>query len=311
MKRFLTQCIIFSVFVIATIAVGEYYVRTQILNPYRYKNEYIEKNGKQVEMLILGSSYNYYGISPKELGFNSFNLANVGQEWFYDRLLLEHYIPLMPNLKYVLLNVSTFSLFVDKDAVQSDEFAPNYKMYMGIDYYPDFSTRNFEFFNFSVYSDKLRSILIGKNVATYDSLGLGNKLILHPREPYFERYYAATIERHTTNDTTWLDTNKGYLLSIIKTCREHGIKLLLVTTPTWQTYYDNMPGWQIDMMLNTIKGITDEYHIPYFNHLKCEILEHDDFYDVDHLTTSGAAKFSNILHNEIDNYINSTKQDAQ
>ena len=217
MKRFLTQCIIFSVFVIATIAVGEYYVRTQILNPYRYKNEYIEKNGKQVEMLILGSSHSYYGISPKELGFNSFNLANVGQEWFYDRLLLEHYIPLMPNLKYVLLNVSTFSLFVNKDAVQSDEFAPNYKMYMGIDYYPDYSTRNFECFNFSVYSDKLRSILIGKNVATYDSLGLGNKLILHPREPYFERYYAAAIERHTANDTTWLDTNKGYLLSIIKT----------------------------------------------------------------------------------------------
>ena len=43
---------------------GEFLIR-QIPNDYRYKNEFLSKNSRSIETLILGGSHTHTGVDPE------------------------------------------------------------------------------------------------------------------------------------------------------------------------------------------------------------------------------------------------------
>ena len=52
-------------FVSVSILSVELFVRYEIPNVYRLKNEWLSKNSSNVELLVLGNSHCYYGICPE------------------------------------------------------------------------------------------------------------------------------------------------------------------------------------------------------------------------------------------------------
>ncbi len=75
--------------------------------------------------------------------------------------------------------------------------------------------------------------------------------------------------------------------------------MVLVTTPCWSSYYDNLDSRQLAKMYELTYRFQQEYGIPYYDYMKDPRFEADDFYDSNHLTDKGAIKFTKILNKDI------------
>ena len=97
-----------------------------------------------------------------------------------------------------------------------------------------------------------------------------------------------------------MDANVKRIEDIIKTCAERDIKVVLVTTPTHESYYSLLDSTHWDLTRSMCERIAEDFsNTTYLNLLKDSSFVDDDFYDPDHLNTIGAAK----LTKKLDDYI--------
>lgn len=297
-KKFLLKCCLFGILSAATVLTGEYVIRRYVDNPYKYKHEWMTRNASRVEILILGSSHTYYGINPGCFSpQKAFNLANSSQLLHYDYLLLTKYARQYQNLSTVILPIS-YHTFFDPEYEDSETewiYATNYKIYMDIDVHSDFSKYNFEFSRPSIYSGKLKSLVHGHGLL-YDSLGRGMDYPLENKAEGWEEEAVNTASRHTNTDSKYTSGHIAYAHKIADFCRQRNIELILITTPTWHTYYEHLDARQVASTDSIAKTLQKKYGLRYFNYLTDERFTAEDFYDGDHLSSDiGASKFTRIF----------------
>ena len=63
------------------------------------KRLYLEHALNDIEILVTGSSYSFFGIRPSILNSHAFSLAYVSQDLYYDHRLVLKYLESMPKLK--------------------------------------------------------------------------------------------------------------------------------------------------------------------------------------------------------------------
>lgn len=296
MKHFIIKSTIFSVFIIFTLAIGEILVRHQP-NPYKIKNAWIQGNPESVKTLILGSSHTYYGVRPEFLD-SAYNLANTSQNLKYDYFMLEHYASRCSNLRNVVLPISYFTFFSKEFEETKDWWiAINYKLYMGCPYHSWFSKYGAEVFHLPVYAGKIKSLIKGVTKIECDSLGWGTNFKAEDKPENWDGDVALkAVQRHTVDDWSSLDKNLSYFEKIKRFCRERNIRLVLITTPTYHTYFSQLDNRQLTKMNEIIKANAD---VEYYNFLRDSRFEDEDFYDSDHLSDVGAKKFSLLLKKEV------------
>lgn len=299
MKSFISKILLFSSFVIAFISIGELLVR-RVPNPYSYKHQWMLNNASNTETLILGSSHTYFGINPEKFSATTFNLAFTSQNFEYDYVLLNQYIEQCNRLKNLIIPISYFSLFSKGFEGGKDWwYAINYKIYMDCGKHSDFSKYNFEFSHPSVYKGKLLSILKTSENLQCTELGMGTAYDIKNKTDNWNDAEAA-IERHTAKDYSRLKDNRGFLNKIIALCKDKDINVILITTPTWHTYYNGLNRVQLAKTHEVIDELLrNNEHIKYYDFLTDDRFVEDDFYDSDHLSNVGANKFSAILNNLI------------
>ena len=299
MRRFVTYTLLFALFIGCTLVAGEYIVRT-LPNSYKYKHQWMLENCNEVEYLIMGSSHTYYGILPAEFFPHSFNIANVSQNPEYDFLLLKKYLPLCKNLHTVILPISYFTFF-DKPFEEGSEwsFAINYKLYMAIDKHSNLSKYNFELSNRPVYSGKLLSFLRGKEMPMCDSLGFGVGYRVNKKAATWKYDAQYIAQRHTAENSDEFEGNMNNVRNVAQFCKENNLRLILVTTPTAESYYTLLNKEQLKKTNYAIENVCKEYSLSYYNYLTDERFTDDDFYDGDHLSDIGAKKFTAILKEEL------------
>ena len=262
----------------------------------------MQQNAGSVETLILGSSHTYYGINPAMLPGKAFSLANVSQDYKYDLLLLEQYADSCKSLRNVIIPVSYFSFF-DPDLECSNEWycAIYYNIYMGIDIHPALSKYNFELSHLSVYSGKIRNLLsFSYPDIDCDSLGFGNRFTIADRQQDWESHWAEIVNRHTAKDWNNVSTQTRRLTEILTFCQSRSVNVILITTPTWHKYYENLDQHQLQKMYDIVHDLQARYGVTYIDYLKDPRFTDDDFHDCDHLSTDvGAIKFTRILCQDI------------
>lgn len=301
MRKFLTSCLWFGLIVIALWLGCEWLIRTRVLNPYRYKHEWMQANASRVGTLILGNSHTYYGVSPGELDSCAFSLANVSQTFRYDYLLLTHYPGLGDSLKRVVLAVSYCSFFdQDLDTPGGEwEYAPNYKIYMGLDTHSDFSKYNFEISRPTTFGKKLQALLKGHELSC-DSLGHGLGFETSARDPNWRLNAEATARRHTAADDSAVAGEMFYARKIAEWCRKRGVKLILVTTPAAPEYWKRLDRRQLAVTDSLARRLATDYDAVYLSYLTDARFGDEDFHDSDHLSSDiGAQKFTRILKEDI------------
>lgn len=299
MKKFLITLLAFFIPVLCVLAGLEYLVRNAP-NEYQYKAEWMEKNASRVETLILGTSHAFYGINPSYLGPNAFSLAASAQSLQYDEFLFFKYAPKCKNLKTVILPISYFTLF-SGDMEDGSEWwrAINYKVYMDCPYHSSFSKYNFFISNSEPFRAKLTKIIKGNTIIECDSLGFGYPIYRKSTPTLDDASVATWVKHHTAKDFSCVQKNKQHIFKIADYCQTNHIRLVIVTTPTWKTYYERLNQSQLAVMNEFIGLLTSKYHATYFNCMQDDRFVATDFTDCNHMSCDGAIKLTKIIKDKL------------
>ncbi|MGM9868148.1 MAG: hypothetical protein ACI30R_00785 [Sodaliphilus sp.] len=305
MKRFLTYSALFLAMMLGIIAVAEIVTRGYP-NSYAYKKAWMDKNASRVRTLILGGSHTYYAVKPDMLGSNAFSLANVSQGPEYDYWLLSTYIDRCKNLKTVVMVADEANLF---DPPMEDEPGEwyrcrYYRIYMDYPKHSKCSKYNLECSHVSTFSRKLvpalRYAFTGEYSIECDSVGFGNSFDTPAQfdSAFMERNATRVAEYHRCKDWTQVERNFSYVMKIARLCKEKGVRLILITPPMWKGFVEKVNPRQLEVMHNCIARIQKATGALYGNYLLDARFQGVDFYDADHLSKQGAAKFTAILKSD-------------
>ena len=302
MKKFLKYGIFFVLpLIVASIPV-EYMIR-QVPNPYKYKYEWMQKNAEDVEILVFGNSYSFYGIRPEFFEGKAFSLANVSQGLRQDLFLLEYWADRYKKLKTVIFPISFPSWFGRGLEYGSESYRCRYyKIYMDCDLYPDLSLYNLELSDYRTAKGKIAKLFSSNEDPGYDEYGWGNtyKLSKKKMDKWNDGTEAeAAVKKHTVKSWDYIDMKYAQMKELAEFCKSRNIQLVLITTPCWYSYYDNLNKEQLVKMYELTNRFKNEFDVPYFDYMKDPRFEADDFYDSNHLSEIGAKKFTKILNEDI------------
>jgi hypothetical protein len=301
MKLFVKRFSIFAIPILIILLLQEYGVR-QIPNSYKLKTHYLNDRSAMVETLILGSSHSFYGVNPLFLDSKAFNASNVSQSPDIDFAILKSYEDHFEQLKTVVIRLSYDTLFEQLKDSPEDWRLKDYKIYTDIKFDYKFK-HNFEIL--SIGGSRILKVfknyyLNDKSLLNCDSLGWGNDLSDRP-DTNLEIAGISAAKRHTIKNWELVGTNIKVLRELNDWCAKRGVRVILVTLPAYKSYSTNLDKDQLNKMIEVGTELDSEFNnCTYYNFMTHKDFTKDDFYDADHLSPTGAYKFSLIMNNLIE-----------
>lgn len=304
MKRFIIRTVLLIIVpLLLGIVLCEYYLR-KIPNDYSYKNEWLSNNAGSIRVLNMGSSHAFFGIEPSLFSCKSFNAAHVSQSIKYDHFVFSKFVNDMDSLKILVLPISYFSFtsFGPENGGE-DWRVKYYSIYYGCKYHRFEPKYNLEVYNDLHLKNVLYSILGKASHRTCNELGFGTSYKLENRSKDWKESGATAAKRHTSAkiDTIVLEKNIRLVGEMVDNCVEKKAQVIILTTPTFHTYRDNLNREQLKLMEDCCNSFVEHYdNVLYLNLLADDRFQPDDFFDADHLNEFGAAKLTKILQQTID-----------
>lgn len=296
MKKFLIKTIFtFIIPFLLLLGVTEWIFRS-MPNDHKYKDERFTQICDSVRVVSFGSSHGHYGIRPDCMSLPAFNMGMPSQSIKYDHFLFYKYVDKCPNLSYVILPISYFSLVDELEDGAGWARAKGYTIYMGYKEHGYSPIFNLELINKERYLGLVK--MLGKEFSfiTCDSLGWGCKREYGNQKPDCTSLAMLAAARHGRSIGAPVETNVGRIVEILNTCQQRGIKVILLTMPTHESYYSLLDEEHLALTINTCEKLAEEFeNTTYLNLLKDSSFVFDDFYDPDHLNTIGAAKLTKKL----------------
>lgn len=305
MKRFITKTVLLILLpIIVGVIVCEIFLR-RIPNDYAYKNEWLTNSSDSVQILNLGGSHAFFGIDPSLFSCKAFNAAHVSQSIKYDHFIFSKFVNEMDSLQVLVLPVSygSFFDFGPENGIE-DWRVKYYSIYYHCKYHRFEPKYNLEIYS-GLQFDKVWNSILGKaNHRTCNDLGRGTSYTIENRTEDWKESGEIAAKRHTKDiiDTTILLKNKKMIEEMICICKQKNASVILLTTPTYQTYRDNLNNKQLALTFEYCEGFADRYdNVYYLNLLSDDRFGEEDFFDADHLNNEfGAIKLSRILKQTID-----------
>lgn len=302
MKAFIIRVLLFFL-PLFIIAVFLEYTLQNIDNDYDYKNNYLEKNADDIEVLFLGNSHSYYGINPEFIDKKSFNASHVSQSLAYDLEIFKKFNPKLTKLKILAIPISYFSLHFNVENGKEAWREKNYCIYYNI-----FRSKKINnYFELTANNPKTnRTILYDyfkkdKDLKKCDKLGWRlHDSILYNKD--IAKNAKRSAKRHTYTVTKNLIQNRKILKEFIELARSKHFKILFYTAPVTQKYFELLNLKKLAENKVEMEKITDNKTVYYYNFLNDNRFKESDFYDADHLNNKGAKKFSEIMNNTVNNF---------
>jgi len=304
MKKFITRTVLLILFPISLVVVMcEHFLR-KIPNDYSYKSEWLTNKSNSVEILVLGSSGGFFGINPNYFSKNAFNAAHVSQSIKYDHFIFTKFFDEMDSLEVLILPISYSSLldFGPENGIE-DWRAKYYSIGYGCKYHRFEPKYNLETANGLQLENVVNSIQGKVNHRTCNDLGWGTNYKLEKRSEDWEKSGPIAAMRHTLDDidTVVLTKNKMMVEEMINRCHQKHVSVIILTTPTYHTYWENLDKEQLDLFVEYCEDLEKQYNdVYYLNLLADDRFQPDDFFDADHLNEFGAEKLTLILQQAID-----------
>ena len=304
MKRFIIRTVLLILIpVVACAMLCEHYLR-KIPNDYSYKNEWLSKNISSVRILNMGFSHAFYGIEPNLFSCKAFNAAHVSQSIKYDHFIFSKFANEMDSLEVLVLPISysSFFGFGPENGIE-DWRVKYYSIYYGCKYHRFKPKYNLEIYNGLQFDKVWSSILCKADHRTCNELGFGTTYKLENRSEDWKETGATAAKRHTRAkiDSTIMERNISLVGEMVDKCIEKKAQIIILTTPTFHTYRENLNQSQLKKMEDCCDYFVKRYdNVCHLNLLADERFCEDDFFDADHLNEFGAVKLTRILQHTID-----------
>lgn len=265
MKRFITILVFFILPIVVILGIIEYKLRA-IPNEYTAKNEYLKKNSNDIEVLYLGNSHIYFGINPEYSKYRAYNAAYTSQSADIDWKIVNKYTDLFKNLKYIVLPADYISVYQTLDQTAEGWRIKNYNIYYGFTSGLKL-TSYLEIFNgkFQENIHKLNTYYI-KHIPikrTSNTSGFGTSY----QYPYHEDLIESTskaIERHTVELSSSeaklsFEQNTQALENFIRFAEKKNIKLIFISTPVTEMYFNQSHKEQLENSLAVYSGLAKKH----------------------------------------------------
>lgn len=289
-------------------------------NSFWLKQHAFNANHNKLECLVFGNSHALYGICPQELGIEAMNFANVAQSLQMDCGIIRKYINSCPNLKLVIINISYHSLYYSVLNSLGEERRDCYAnlYYGGVSEASSWqkllepkylvpsilfgSKRCLEIIRYRLKDPSAQEVDESKifddrgwckwwNVYHFTDEGGLSRMQLHNQQM----------------NAKFLSPNLEALEQTIQLCKQHNVKVLFVTLPTWTTYRKHIDRQRWQKCQDTVRQLCSKYGCEYANYFSDSRFNQEDFADDDHLMIAGAWKASRLLRKEyLENMLAST-----
>lgn len=275
MKQFvrLAICVFLMVSVIITVCLLLMIKNNDADMDNNYRYTYLTNHASEIKTLILGHSHTAVGIDENLID-SAFNMASYARISYYDAELLQHFAPLMPNLRAVIYPLiyeyEAGNFYIDSEFRKDQLF--QYEWYYRIAPEEEYNTLASRFY-------------IMKRIFNYESLHYS--------------YEGATIVPQTQVGNARLvyfapgcrSSVKKSLLKMSKICEQYNLRLIVVTFPANSTYLSQSVDSVGIHDLNTLMDSID--NAEYRNYLYDSEFKNDSlFSDQTHFNQRGATLFS-------------------
>jgi hypothetical protein len=270
-------------------------------NGYSMKRDRIEHRLSTIEILVTGSSHSFYAIKPGQLNKNAFSLAYISQDLFYDTRLLLKYAPEMPKLKLVIMTFSYFSLENDLQNTIESWRGSFYHQFYGLPPLNRLDISNYSLIALYGPSESRALFFNGFRSDSSESMEAdgGAPDVAHESKNPDLSSEAALARHNSSMAPARIPKNIGYLEEALRMLQSRNVAVIFVTTPVYKSYYSHMDPNAYFRMQGAIRSLSEQNKIPYYNYINDLRFFDSDFFDCDHLSARGAAKFTEILRADV------------
>ena len=226
------------------------------------------------------------------------NLANISQSPRIDLKILKTYTGSFSSLEFVVIRLSYDTLFEQLRNSSEDWRLKDYSLYTNLQLDYKFC-HNFELSATSLKQcvSKLYSFYRYHSLENKcDRLGFGQYSNWEGHKFSVEQG-PVIAKKHTALSWDLLESNTSYYYEIAEWANTNNIQLIVVTPPAHQSYYLSLERNQLQAMKDFGEKLDKTYpNCKYLYFLDDKEFSVEDFYDVDHLSPSGASKFTQKIN---------------
>lgn len=235
-----------------------------------------------------GQSFRYVPLG-EEISGQAFNFGMGGQSYLYDYRFLECYEDRINDEGGVLLvPISIFSLYVDEQ-LASDYASKILRYYPVLDYqYIEGGNRTDHILYKYIYPVLPVIKAADKHIDTVFYLQNENIEFEDGRTRYDENGYPVIVQK-----------NYDALLGIMEFGRAHHMRVVLITTPVQQDFYESYGEKYVERFHSDVETFVEEFQAEYWNLEDLYDQEESYFTDSNHLNEKGAAAFTQYVFDSI------------
>jgi hypothetical protein len=272
------------------------------------KRAAFQARAADAELLVLGASEAYQGLSPDALGRPGFNGATVGQDLHYDAALFRLWRPKLPRLKAVLLSVSytsleyrlpqsleswrqfqyaqTWGLAPEDDRARWDP--RRFSALALVEPWPalKFAWHGFQGEPLSMEKDGWQGL---EPVQEAQRDLLINELTARKRARYHDGLLDAARDAE----------GQAQLRALAQAVKASGARPIFVTLPVTRVYALAIDAARLARLRAAATALSQDLQVPYWDHFDDRRFDDADFADPDHLDRQGAIKFCKILQPDL------------
>lgn len=297
--RHALRALLFFLPLLLLLAVAECALRS-MPNTYRIKSDGMAAAAPELQTIVLGASHTLMGINPALLSTKAYNLAGVSQTLDIDCALLASYLPQTPQLQCVVVCADAGILFDPPLSQGTESFrCTYYNLYTPVPRIGNWPRLAFETASYTGAKEKIKSWFRGEGLQI-DAGGFytGYTPDLSDTTAFTIKQAAERTAYHLSKGFKHLDDNRRLLFELYEQCQKHNLRFILITTPTHPLYQDALPDsarTAVSATLGKFRGRPKSLVLDYSSDKRFTTA---DFFDLDHLNTRGAAKFTRILSKE-------------
>ncbi len=305
MKGFIKKILAFATIVVLlgiVIEIRLYYSTNEL----SYKRKYMEEHAGGIKTLLIGASNAASGIDPAAIGDSCFDLAASAQQFRITKSVCEKFLPSCTHVKNVVLPIAYHLIYTDyvyplnktDDAARmKDSEKCKYLKYMGI-------MDNDNDWIYWLETIWLKSNMFGRlrggGKMVCDSLGFERRPLSKRSATWkTDAIYPEEKDEFGNADRCFED-NVQNIRTIARLCKERGARLILLSTPYYETAQKVTLGKQRSTIHRFVEEICkDGYdNVVYKEYTFDPRFKDNDFWNATHLTGNGSVKFARILRHD-------------
>lgn len=258
-----------------------------------YDNPEFDEMPETLTYVNVGSSHGErsfrYASLGEEIYSQAFNFGMSSQSYTYDYNLLKNYEDRINDEGGVLIiPISVFSLYADEQHASGYD-SKILRYYPILDYqYIEGGNRTDQILYRYVYSNCLLLQAADKQIDRIFYLRNDNIEFEDGRTQYDENGYPILVEK-----------NYNALLAMIEFGRLHHMRVLLITTPVQEAYYESYGEKHVGRFHSDVEAFVRDTQVEYWNYEDLYLDEKQYFYDSHHLNEEGASAFTVLVFNRI------------